>query len=143
MAKDKKEVATIICDSLQKGNGRVVSVDAAGISYETFLDWMNTESPRFDSEFSEAIKKAERVKSVTIKETCEAQIFKAATDKEKPIWQAAAWILERKYPSEYGLKNENTPEDKPTTINITFPDSFKQLPSSEAEIEKERKPKSE
>lgn len=34
-------------------------------------------------------------------------------------------------------------EDKPTTINITFPDSFKQLPSSEAEIEKERKPKSE
>jgi hypothetical protein len=38
-------------------------------------------------------------------------------------------------------QNEKPDDDKPTTINITFPDNFKPLPSSESEIEAERKPK--
>jgi hypothetical protein len=35
------------------------------------------------------------------KEVCENVIMKAATDNDKPVWQAAAWMLERKFPDSY------------------------------------------
>lgn len=62
----------------------------ANITYETFNQWMKGKP-----EFSEAIKEAEGRAVVGWL----AKIEKAANDGS---WQAAAWKLERRYPSTYG-----------------------------------------
>lgn len=78
-----------ILEALRQGNTRRVAVALAGISYETFCDWM-----RKHPDFSEQCKNAEaeaELASVQI-------IRKAAID----TWQAAAWWLERRRPEEWG-----------------------------------------
>lgn len=66
----------------------------ADISYDTFMKWM--EKP----EFIEAIKKAE----ADFKNSNISIIKKAAITH----WQAAAWLLERKYQLEYAVKREDS-----------------------------------
>jgi len=93
------DTVNTIVDAINQGKGRVNACKLAGISYDTFCRWME-EKP----EFSESIKKAEEVKNIDLKETCEEIILKAAKDNTRPQWQAAAWILERKFSKEYSLK---------------------------------------
>lgn len=94
----------MIAQSIERGNGRVASCKAAGVRYQTFLDAINPEHKNYSLEFADIIKKAEMQGSQVIKETCLTVIIKAATDSEKPIWQAAAWLLERMFPAEFGAK---------------------------------------
>lgn len=80
----------------------------AGISYNTFNEWMkkgeDAKSGEF-LEFSEAIKEAEGRAVIGWL----AKIEKAAND---GTWQAAAWKLERRYPSVYGKTvQEHTGKD--------------------------------
>lgn len=114
-----KEHIDIIIDSLNKGFGRVQSCKQAGISYDTFLDWYNNKV-----EFSELVKKAELTGKQAEKETLENIIKRCASDKNKPVWQAAAWLLERKYPKEYGQRQAldlNTQETVRNQIAAMFP----------------------
>jgi hypothetical protein len=101
MKSNNPDILNAIIESLERGNGRVMTCKQAGISFETFCDWTNPESPRYNSDFYERVKKAEGTGSIKIKEVCENVIMKAATDNDKPVWQAAAWMLERKYKKEY------------------------------------------
>ena len=88
-----------IFDALADGQGRVRACKMAGITYETFMDWM-----RNKIEFSERIKKAEDVGNDKIKDLCKRRII------EDKSWQSGAWWLERSYPDEYRLRTtqENT-----------------------------------
>jgi len=95
-----------IVEVIQKGLGRIQACKAAKLNYQTFLNWLNPEHPNFDLDFLETIKKAESEGLQTIKETCESVILKAATRENVPAWQAAAWMLERKFKNEYSLKTE-------------------------------------
>ncbi len=61
----------------------------AGISYETFYDWLKT-----DAEFSESIHRA-RAKFKAIRA---AGIIKAA---QQGDWKADAWMLSHRFPEEY------------------------------------------
>lgn len=106
MKRNNKEILNKIIEGIEKGNGRVSICKQVGIHYSTFLDWIDEDSPRFNSAFSENIKKAENIGSIKLKEICENVILKTATDADKPIWQAAAWLLERKYPQEYAIKQK-------------------------------------
>jgi len=108
MKSNNPDILNKIIESLSKGNGRVQSCHIAGIHFDTFCDWLNEKSPRFNSDFSESVKKAENTGKLKIKELCESVILKAATDSGKPVWQAAAWMLERKFNKEYGIKQEVT-----------------------------------
>ncbi len=78
-----QEIATM----LQNGSNRTDACIIAGISYETFTRWME------NSEFREAIKKAES----KFKNGCISVIIKAMPNS----WQAAAWMLERKFWNEF------------------------------------------
>jgi hypothetical protein len=88
-----KEIAAL----LEGGSNRTDACLIAGISYETFTVWMQK------PEFAECIKKAEaqfKNRNITI-------IQKAAAT----TWQAAAWLLERKFWQEFALKGrEEEPE---------------------------------
>lgn len=77
-----------IVEALKRGNTRTVAVALAGISYETFCQWLK-KSP----DFSEEIKTAE----------AEAELASVQVIREAAIttWQAAAWWLERRRPEEW------------------------------------------
>ena len=91
------ETTKQICHNIsEKLMGRAQAAQAAGVmSYDTIWRWMKTKS-----EFSEAIKKAEREKYQKAKEVATMAIFRAM----ETHWQAAAWYLERKYPEEFARK---------------------------------------
>ena len=117
MKKNKPEILNALIESISKGNGKVQSCRIAGITFETLSDWTNPESPRFNSEFSERLKKAEGYGQIKIKEVCESVIMKAATDNDKPAWQAAAWMLERKFANEYSIKQNIDHTTKGEKVN--------------------------
>lgn len=88
-----------ILNALRAGNYRVAACKFAGISDETFRRWMNAgkagEAEYVD--FVEQVKQAEAQAEASLVAT----IRKAAGDH----WQAAAWLLERKYVSRWGRRD--------------------------------------
>jgi len=92
-----KDHIEIILKALSEKKGRVIACKLAGITYETFTKWMEDKI-----EFSESVKKAEKVGDEYGEEYAKASIFKAM-DK---YWQAGAWWLERNFPDKYRDKKE-------------------------------------
>ena len=88
-----------ILNALRAGNYRVAACKFAGISVDTFGRWMkagNAGEERF-AEFAEQVKQAEAQAEASLVAT----IRKAAGDH----WQAAAWLLERKYVTRWGRRD--------------------------------------
>lgn len=88
-----------ILGALRAGNYRVAACKFAGISVDTFGRWIkagNAGEERF-AEFAEQVKQAEAQAEASLVAT----IRKAAGDH----WQAAAWLLERKYVTRWGRRD--------------------------------------
>lgn len=80
---------------LKSGGANNVDICAAiGIHESTFYEWVNKPKTDLQREFSDAIKRAE----ADYKNALLAIVMRDAQEKD---WKAAAWLLERKYPSEY------------------------------------------
>jgi hypothetical protein len=78
----------------------------AGVSYQSLRNWIarggqETEGEYFD--FLDALKKAE----AQAEAVCLQRIHKAAQGGQ---WQAAAWILERRYPEQWGRRERHIHE---------------------------------
>ena len=103
--KSKYTTETInnLLKGLREGKGRHRACIEANISYVTFLRWIKDKKK---VNFVTQVKEAETEGNQIIKETCEQAIINAATNNDKPIWQAAAWMLERKFPEQYGAKQQ-------------------------------------
>lgn len=71
-----------------------------GVRVDTFSKWIN--SPKSDNQrqLAQVLKKAEAER----KRDLLTLIFNAAASKADPKWQAAAWLLERQYPDEFGQR---------------------------------------
>ena len=101
-----KEVVLRILTALAEGQGRIRACKLAGISYETFTVWMDEKS-----DFSDVVKRAERIGAGVIKDICQRRVI------EDKSWQSAAWWLERKHPEEYAQSNNlNVNIEKPAII---------------------------
>lgn len=94
-----KEHIDIIINQLNEGNGRVAACKAAGISYHTFLSWM--EDPE-KVQFLQSVKKAEAEGENRIEDLA----VRAILSKFSTQWQSAAWWLERKLPEKYRNRAE-------------------------------------
>ena len=106
MKYDQITINTIL-SSLREGEGRVRACKAAGIDYQTFLNWYKDKSKKLDwetpkVEFFEAVKKAESCGNNKIKDLAKRGVIEKFTEN----WQAAAWWLERKYPEEFSLRQK-------------------------------------
>ena len=99
-----EETINTLLQGLREGKGRHKACKEAGIAYLTFLRWIDDKEK---VSFVTQVKQAEREGNQVTKETCEQAIMNAATNNDKPIWQAAAWLLERKFPEEYRNKQEH------------------------------------
>lgn len=76
-------------------NGDIVC--ALGIHESTFYRWIGQPRTKLQRELSEGLKKEES----DFKRTLLTTIRSAALARNQ-YWTAAAWLLERKYPDEYG-----------------------------------------
>jgi len=85
-----------LVQALSLGATRRAACEYAGISTETLRDWLLRPGAAF-SALSAALKEAEAKSTIGAL----AKIQKAATDGQ---WQAAAWLLERRHPEEYGRR---------------------------------------
>ena len=94
------ELQEEITKRIKAGNYIQVACEAIGISHTTYFNWIKKgeegKSPYV--EFLKAIKKAEAEAHVN----CVAIIASHATEQ----WQAAAWLLERKYPDKWGRRDK-------------------------------------
>ena len=84
------EVQARICQAVGVGATYQLAAEYGGVTYDTLNLWRKTKP-----QFSEALKEAESRGVVALL----AKIQQAAS---AGAWQAAAWILERRYPTDYG-----------------------------------------
>ena len=108
-----KELIEKAADIIARGNYYKVAIDILGIDEKTWYNWMrqgeidaNKGTNSLNFQFFQSIKKAEADaidRNLTI-------IQQAA---DKGNWQASAWFLERKYPEQWGKRdNVNLTTDK-------------------------------
>lgn len=109
-------VCTAIIEAMRTGCYKARAIEATGIGETTFYRWMehgeaDVEAGRktLAGRLWEGVQKAEAEAEVDLV----ARIRSAAEDWEdnegrvrKGSWQAAAWLLERKYPARFGRRLE-------------------------------------
>lgn len=86
-----------------------------GIAEATFYRWCNKPNSEKQREFGESLKKAEPEYKAALR----SKIMNAANDGS---WQAAAWLLERLYPDEYGRKDRVQAEAKVEQVPVIVDD---------------------
>ncbi len=82
----------MLIEALKLGATNVLACQYAGIAETTFYDWLAE-----NAEFSASIEKARSYAAIDALRT----IQKARREGQ---WQSAAWLLERRYPQEYGRR---------------------------------------
>ena len=83
---------------------------AIGVCKQTFSKWVNHPRTKLQRELSEQHKKAESA----YKEALLLRIWNAADKSQN--WTAAAWLLERKFPDEYGRVDRRRDEPKQADV---------------------------
>lgn len=98
------ELIKEICEAIKEGSTQDDAARIAGIAVSTFYAYMK------QSEFSEAVEKAHAEFKKTQVKAIKAAGYKTNKGGQ---WQANAWLLERKYPDEFGqrLTLKVSPED--------------------------------
>lgn len=86
-------------------NGDIIC--ALGIHESTFYRWIGEPKNRLQRELSEGLKKEEAEFKHTLLTT-----IRAAALARNQYWTAAAWLLERKYPDEYGKADRRRDGDE-------------------------------
>ena len=114
--KATEETIKLILDNLREGRGRIETCKMAGIDHDTFMNWM-----RAKSDFSEAVKKAEADGLLAMRESALRSIQKAHEQRDQ--WQAAAWLLERKFADEFAKREPNANPDVNININVRYEDA--------------------
>ena len=126
-----KDCQDIIVESLKLGLKVEDTINRAGISRETYFEWIRrgqANDGKVYVDFADAVKNAEydakasrleRIKQAGIggqtfeekkitNRMIDGKIVKVeeinTTKQSTPNWQADAWLLERKYPDEFGRK---------------------------------------
>lgn len=83
----KKEILAV----LTMGGSRNIAADYVSVGRTTLLSLIDR-----DAQFSEQVKKAEAM----------GQIKHLQTIDKAKVWQASAWMLERKWPQEFGRNQQ-------------------------------------
>lgn len=113
-AKINDEMIATMCELKGEGLSNKDICRAVGIHEATLYRWLNKPSRKLHRVLGEEFKKAE----VTYKGVLLETIRDAALSKQQ-YWTAAAWLLERKYPEEYGrpeTRTEKVAEEAPRIV---------------------------
>lgn len=97
------EAVRLKADGLSNGD----IICALGVHESTFYRWIGDPKNKLQRALSEGLKKEE----ASFKRTLLTTIRSAALASHRN-WTAAAWLLERKYPQEYGKAERRSDEDR-------------------------------
>lgn len=110
-----EDLIKIICELKGKGMSNKDICMAVGIHEATLYRWLNKPSARLHRVLSEEFKKAEARYKQELLDT-----IRGAALAKRQYWTAAAWLLERKYPEEFGRpetrKTAAETEDAPKIV---------------------------
>ena len=101
-----EELIEVMCGLKSKGMHNKDICMAVGIHEATLYRWLNKPSARLHRVLSEEFKKAEARYKQELLDT-----IRGAALAKRQYWTAAAWLLERKYPEEFGR-----PETRKTAV---------------------------
>lgn len=101
-----EDLIKIICELKGKVMSNKDICMAVGIHEATLYRWLNKPSARLHRVLSEEFKKAEARYKQELLDT-----IRGAALAKRQYWTAAAWLLERKYPDEFGR-----PETRKTAV---------------------------
>lgn len=93
-----------IVDALVRGNFQNVAAELAGVDNGTICRWME-KGQREDAEFARYRQFREAI-LVANAEAQDAQITRINRAARDGTWQAAAWLLERRFPDQWGRKDK-------------------------------------
>ncbi|WP_448539831.1 terminase small subunit-like protein [Roseiflexus sp.] len=100
------ERADIILDTLRRGASLAAAAAAAGVNPDTVLNW----------------RRARRVFAIAVERAMAEGALRALdaiwTAAESGDWRAAAWLLERRYPEDYGRQVTDARVQGALTIRI-------------------------
>lgn len=106
-------VRKIILDCIVAGNYLYTAMEAAGVTYQTYMGWLQQGKdgvPPFSS-FLVDVKKAMADAEIKLVKTIDAAALKE--------WTAAAWLLERTRPEKFGKRDNVTINDgKGLDVNV-------------------------
>ena len=101
-----EDLIKIICELKGKGMSNKDICMAVGIHEATLYRWLNKPSCKLHRALGEEFKKAEARYKQELLDT-----IRGAALAKRQYWTAAAWLLERKYPEEFGR-----PETRKTAV---------------------------
>ena len=101
-----EELIEVMCGLKAKGMHNKDICMAVGIHEATLYRWLNKPSARLHRVLSEEFKKVEARYKQELLDT-----IRGAALAKRQYWTAAAWLLERKYPDEFGR-----PETRKTAV---------------------------
>ena len=90
-------------------------IDALDVHQSTFYRWLKEPDTELKRALSEGLKKAE----AEYKQKLLITIRDAALSRPQ-FWTAAAWLLERKYPQEYGKAERKVEEEQTGPVQLTL-----------------------
>jgi transposase len=113
---ENKKLVDALCQNIMKGMPYRHACAAAGISYSTYRDWIRrgeAEMQRVDENPKASIRKDEAKYVDFVQSIREAEavgmkqnLDRIADASKNGAWQASAWLLERRYPDEFGRKEK-------------------------------------
>lgn len=116
---EHEDVKTTFLEAIEMGFSNEKACDYASISEPTFYAWINRanaeiESGKKSSVYIKFLKDYKKAKSTFVMKHVK-RITKASDD---GTWQASAWLLERRCPDEFGLRNDvNITNEKISVVN--------------------------
>lgn len=137
-----KEKKDILLKAIREGNYIVTACRLAGISKDTFLDWMCKGG---DQRYTRAVKEEDAVEPyksfvndvITAEAEAESNLLgKVQTGADKD-WKAASWMLERRYNTRWGGRDSRkdiaigASSGSGATVVILLPDNGRDTPMSE------------
>jgi hypothetical protein len=129
------DVADVVVENLRAGNYVQTAARAAGISRQTFADWMRRgrSTKTEDAPFREFAERVEQARA-----ECEAENVKIIADAARESWSAAAWLLERLYPERWGRPSSPQRRDA-SAAEDSGPESIEPDPFAEVDELAERR----
>ena len=127
-----KDIYNTVIKYISNGTPIKYACVAAGIPEQRYYDWMNKADNPGDEyniyrKFREDIKIAEAENIVH-----NVDNIQSASDNDSRNWPASAWLLERKYPAEFGKRMEL--EVGPSKVLLALQDKMSQLKFAEGMV---------
>lgn len=125
-----EELTQAICENIELGLSYVLSCKAVGISFETFASWIRRGATGEEKKYADFHNRVRAAEAICAK-NCLERIREAASH---GTWAASAWLLERRYPADYGKHDNINMKTQAENLNINANTGTEEAESLRSEI---------